>query len=168
MKSKLVKKNMTDVVREFVKFLGYFVVLSILSLMSVYFFYKSFASQQDKVQKEVLAYKEILNTQQELKSRLEIIYNRMDMINTGQARNDDLLINHLSKNIQEAKAIVSEDKSGDFKHYSFLLGKLDSILELKSDYIVISNKKRHALRDLEDCINNTKKIDKKIARYGRN
>lgn len=168
MKSDLVKKNMTDVVREFLKFLGYFVVLSLISLLSVYFFYKSYATQQEKIQEEIIAYKEILNTQQELKSKLDVIYNRMDIINTGQTRDDALLISHLSKNIQEARNVVGVDRAGVFEHYSFLLKKLDSILELKSDVLVISNKKRHALRDLEDCITNTKSIDKKIARYGRN
>lgn|SRR5699024_2404967 len=167
MAKEVVKQNVSDVRKGFLSFLGYFSVLSLLLLVSVYFFFKSYSSQQDKIEKDVIAYKELLNKQQELHSNLDEVYNHMSMINSGSVK-DDALLDLISDNIKEIRSKIKEDEEDEFMHYSFLLSKIDSILDIKSDVIVNTNRKNSSQRDLNDCIENRQKTDKKIARYGRN
>jgi hypothetical protein len=76
----------------------------------------------------------------------------MSLLNTGRVKNDVFLGNYISENIQQTRDIIGTDSISGFEHYSFLLNRLDSILALKNEIIVISDKERLALRDLNECM----------------
>lgn len=138
--------------KEFFRFIAHFAVLSLLIFLTVYFFFKSNAVQRHNIQNDIVAYKEILNKQQVLKSKIDTIYYQMSLLNTGRVKNDVFLGNYISENIQQTRDIIGTDSISGFEHYSFLLNRLDSILALKNEIIVISDKERLALRDLNECM----------------
>lgn len=167
MEEKLVKLNAKDIRREFMKFIGYFAVLSLLALLSIYFFNKSYSVQQKNIEEDIVAYKEILNKQQVLQIQFENIRERMAMLNTGRAPNEATLERVITQNLQETQEIIGDDTDGEFEHYSYLLQRLDSIMELKNDIIVISNRERMARNNYEDCLENMSDINKDLSQDRR-
>lgn len=162
----LTKEKDTDKNKKeaFIKFIAHFTVLSLLMFLSVYLFFKSYGVQRNNIQDDVIAYKEILNKQQILKSKIDTIYYQMSLLNTGQVKNDVFLGNYISQNIQQTRDIIGTDSISAFKHYSFLLNRLDSILVLKNDIIVISDKERLALKDLNECMGKITKVKAEISK----
>ena len=158
MKKELTKENGANKRKEFFKFIAHFTVLSILIFLSVYLFFKSNAVQRRNIQNDIVAYKEILNKQQVLKSKVDTIYYQMSLLNTGKVKNDVFLGNYISQNIKQTRNIIGTDSISEFKHYSFLLNRLDSILALKNEIIIISDKERLALKDLNECIGKITKV----------
>lgn len=163
MKKESIKKNGTEKGKEFYKFIAYFAVLSILIFLSVYLFFKSYAVQRSSIQNDIVAYKEILNKQQLLKTKIDTIYYQMSLLNTGRVKNDVFLGNYISQNIQQTRGIMGID-STEFKHYSFLLSRLDSALTLKNEIIVISDKERLALKDLNECMGKISKVKGELSK----
>jgi hypothetical protein len=159
----MTKKNGSNVRKHFLRFFGYFVALSFLSFLSIYLFFKSYDVQRSSIQNDVIAYKEILNKQQVLKSKIDTIYFQMSLLNTGKVENDVFLGNYISQNIQLTRSIIGEDANGEFKHYSFLLTRLNSIMALKSGIIVISDKERLALKDLNECMGKISKVKAELS-----
>ena len=152
MKKESTKGSETNKGKEFFEFMAHFAILSMLIFLSVYLFFKSNAVQRNNIQNDIVAYKEILNKQQVLKSKIDTIYYQMSLLNTGRVKNDIFLGNYISQNIKQTRNIIGTDSISGFKHYSFLLNRLDSILALKTEIIVISDKERLALKDLNECI----------------
>ncbi|HZH72126.1 MAG TPA: type VI secretion system TssO [Mariniphaga sp.] len=145
-------------------FIAYFSVLSILSFLSLYLFLKSYEIQKNNIHVDIIEYKETLNKQQVLKSKIDTIYYQMSLVNTGKVKNDLFLGNYISQNIQETRKIIGTDSASAFKHYSFLLSKLDSILVLKNDITVISDKERLALKDLNECMGKITKVNSELSK----
>jgi hypothetical protein len=164
MKKDLIKLNASSVRNGFLKFLAFFAVLILLSFLSVFFFLKSYAIQRDNVQKDIISYKEILNKQEVLKSKMDTIYYQMSLLSTDKVRNDVFLSSYISKNIQETRDIIGQDSISEFKGYSFLLNRLDSIMALKTEIIVISDKERLALKDLNECMGKISKVKSEISK----
>jgi len=164
MKKEPTKEFDTAKGKESLKFIAYFAVLSILIFLSVSLFFKSYTIQRNSIKNDIVAYKKILNKQQVLRSKIDTIYYQMSLLNTGRVNNDEFLGNYISQNIQQTRKIIGKDSVSDFKHYSFLLTRLDSILALKNDIIVISDKERLALRDLNECIGKITKVKAELAK----
>ena len=164
MKKEFLKETGTDKRRAYFKFTAHFVVLSMLIFLSVYLFFKSYEIQRNNIRNDIVAYKEILNKQQVLKSKIDTIYYQMSLLNTGRVKNDVFLENYIYQNIQQTRDIIGADSVSEFKHYSFLLSRLDSILVLKDEIIVISNKERLALKDLKECMGKITKIKADISK----
>lgn len=138
-------------------------VLSAVLFSSVYLFFKSYALQRSSIQNDIMDYKEILNKQQVLQTKIDTIYYQMSLLNTGQVKNDVFLGNYISENIQQTKNIIGKDSISEFSHYSFLLTKMDSILALKNEIIVISDKERLALKDLNECMGKITKVKSELS-----
>lgn len=158
------KKNGSSKGKSFFKFLFYFAVLSLFSFLSVYLFFKSYAVQRNSIQMDVVSYKEILNKQQVLKAKIDTIYYQMSLLNTGRVKNDVFLGNYISQNIQQTREIIGADSITDFKHYSSLLNQLDSIVGLKNEIIVISDRERLVLRDLTECMGKITKVKTELSK----
>lgn len=164
MKKELIRLNTDNVRRSFFKFLGYFAVLVLFSFLSVYLFLKSYAIQRNNTQEDIIAYKEILNKQQILKSKIDTIYYQMSLLNTGKVRNDAFLGNYISQNIQQTRVVIGQDSISEFKHYYFLLNKLDSVMALKNEIIQISDRERLALKDLNECMGKIYKVKSELSK----
>jgi len=158
MKKEMTKLNATNVRKSFLTFLAYFSVLIFFSFLSVYLFLKSYTIQQDNIQKDIVAYKEILNKQEVLKYKIDSIYYQMSLLNTGKVRNDVFLGNYISQSIKDTRNIIGNDSTANFNHYAFLLDRLDSIMTLKNEIILISDKERLALKDLNECMGKISKV----------
>jgi hypothetical protein len=130
----------------------------------VYLFFKSYSSQRNEIEKNVVAYKMILNKQQLLKTKIDTIYYQMSLLNTGRVKNDVFLGDYISQNIQETRNIIGADSISEFNHYSFLLTRLDSILSLKNEIIVISDKEHLALKDLNECMGKIYKVKNELSK----
>lgn len=164
MESKSTKLNSVGVRRSFFRFVGYFTILLTSSFFVVYFFFKSNATQHDNIQNDILLYKEMLNKQQVLKSKIDTIYYQMGLLNTGKVKNDLFLRNYISQNIQETKKIIDVDSSLAFTHYASLLSKVDTMLVLKNEITLISEKERLALRDLNECVGKMGRVNSELLR----
>jgi hypothetical protein len=162
MRKKLPKENGAGKVNVFFKFIAHFTVLSIFIFLSIYMFVNSYAVQRNNIQNDIVAYKEILNKQQVLKSKIDTIYYQMSLQNTGRVNSEVFLGNYISRNIQQTRGIIGTDSISAFQHYSFLLNRLDSILILKNDIIVISDKERLALKDLNECMGKITIVKKQL------
>lgn len=164
MNKELIKENRASQFNAFVKFLGCLVILCTLSFMSIFLFLESYTIQHKNIENDILAYKEILNKQEELKVKIDTIYYQMSLFNTGKVRNNIFLGNYISKNIQDARDKIGVDSTSAFKHYTFLLIKLDSMLLLKNDIIKIEDKERFAYRELQGCVKNMSKIKTELSK----
>lgn len=162
MKEKSIKLNSASVKKSFMRFVACFVVLVMASFLVVYFFFKSNAIQHENIQHDILAYKETLNRQQVLKSKIDTIFYQMSLLNTGKVRNDVFLRNYISQNIQDTKRIIDVDSSSNFKHYAFMLSTLDTMLVLKNEITLISDRERLALRDLNECVGKMVRINAEL------
>lgn len=158
------KQNAPEIQRETQKFLVFFLVLSLLSFNALYFFYKSYAVQSAVIQSDIASYKSILNKQQILYDKLDTIYYRMTLLNTDKVQNNVFLGNYISKNIQDFRKTMGKDSIAEFRHYAFLLTKLDSLLALKNEIVEIDTKEQHALRDLNECIDKIRKVEKDLSK----
>lgn len=150
--------------KEVFKFMAYFSVLSAFLFLSVYLFFKSHAIQRDRINSDIVAYKNILNKQQVLKSKIDTIYYQMTLLNTGSVKNDVFLGNYIAQNIDHTRDIIGTDSIADFKHYSFLLSRLDSTLRLKNEIITISDKERLSLLDLNECMGKIAKVKGELSK----
>ena len=110
------------------------------------------------------AYKEILNKQQVLSSKLDTIYYRMSLLNTDKVRNNVFLGDYISKNIQDFRKAIGEDSIAEFKHYYFFITQIDSLLSLKNEIVAITNREQHILKDLNECIDRISKIDQELSK----
>lgn len=164
MKEKSIKLNTQSVRKSFYKFVLSFLVLVFVSFVVVYLFFKSNALQQENIRQDILSYKEVLNRQQALKANIDTIYYQMNLLNTGKVENDLFLVNYISQNIQETKKIIATDSSTAFKQYSFLLSKLDTMLVLKSEITLISDKERMASQDYRECVGKMNKVKSELVR----
>jgi hypothetical protein len=155
--------NFKEIRNSFFKFLMSFIVLLFFSFLSFYLFYKSSEFQQDRLYSDVLNYKQLLNKQIVIKSKVDTIFYNMSLLNTGKVRNDLFLESYIAKDVNELKKIIGEDNDGDFKHYSILLRDIDSILTLKNKLIYISDEEKVFLRDLNECMNKFKSAHKELS-----
>ena len=157
------KLNSEKVTSEFLKFILLFGILSIFSFLVIYLFVKTHEIQSANIHKDVVSYKQLLNKQQVVKGKVDSIYYQMTLLNSGKVRNDVFLGNYISDNIQDVRKIIAKDSISDFKHYAYLMNKLDSLLKLKTDIIVIKDKEQLALRDLNECIGKITKVKKELS-----
>lgn len=164
MKKEISQSDRSSIRKKFFVFISYFIVLCSLVFLSLYFVFKSYEIQKSNIQTDIVAYKEMLNKQQVLKAKIDTIYYQMSLINTGKVKNDLFLGNYISQNIQETKIIIGTDSVSAFKHYAVLLNKLDSILVLKNNITVISDKERLALKDLNECIGKITKVKSELSK----
>lgn len=158
------KQNSEDIKRELRKFAGCFFVLTLLSFFVIFLFLDSYQHQRNRIEQDVVAYKTILNKQQMLHSKLDTIYYHMSLLNTNKVRNNVFLGDYISKNIQDFRKIIEKDSTVAFKHYSFLMEKIDSLLALKNEIVTISAKEQHILRDLNECIEKITKIEQELSK----
>lgn len=145
-------------------FLGQFTMLSVVLFLTGFFFFKSYDLQSKIIQQDVIAYKEILNKQQMLKVKFDTIFYQMSLLNSGRVKNDVFLGNYISQNISTTRNFIGNDSTNDFKYYALLLNRLDSIMILKNELVVISDKERLALNDLNECIGKITKVKSELSK----
>jgi hypothetical protein len=145
------KLNRSDVRIGIWKFILSFVVLSGVSFICVFFFFKSYDIQREGIKKEADDYRELLTRSDLLRTHVDSILYRMDQLDINKVANDNFLRNYIMDNVHDAKNIMGKDSADNFKHYSILLKQIEPMLALKNQIIKVSYKEQVALRDLSEC-----------------
>ncbi|MFC5873952.1 hypothetical protein SAMN05443633_101120 [Chryseobacterium arachidis] len=159
------KLNKKDVSLGVWKFILSFIVLSGVSFICVFFFFKSYDLQRQGVKKQADDYREMLSRGDVLKTHVDSILYRMDKLNISKVDNDIILRNSIMDNVQDAKNIMGKDSVDNFKHYSILMKQIEPMLALKTEIVKVSYKEQIALRDISECrgkigiVNNELKVD---------
>ena len=145
------KLNRKDVNKGIWKFIFSFLFLSGFSFLSVFLFFKSSEYQKENIQKEVENYKNILNKNELLQSKMEGIYSKMSMIANDKVKNDDFLRDNIVEDIHDCKNIMGKDSVKEFKQYASLLKNINEMVSLKDKLISASLEERAALNNLQEC-----------------
>lgn len=159
------KLNKSDVRLGIWKFILSFIILSAISFIAVFFFFKSYDRQLAGVDDEVRAYRDLLIRDNLLHTHIDSIYARMELYDSDKAYNDNYLRTYILDNVREAQEIMGADSATNLKHYAVLMQKIKPMLNLKSQIVTVSAKQQIAIRDVQECqgksnqINNKMKID---------
>jgi hypothetical protein len=159
------KLNKSDVRIGIWKFVLSFVVLSVVSFICVFFFFKSYDIQREGIKKQADDYRELLTRSDLLRTHVDSIMYRMDQLDINKVDNDIFLRNYIMDNVRDAKNIMGKDSADNFKHYSILMKQIEPMLALKNQIVNVSYKEQAALRDLSECrgkvgiVNNELKVD---------
>ncbi|SDI73645.1 hypothetical protein SAMN05421846_112145 [Chryseobacterium taeanense] len=159
------KLNKADVRIGIWKFVLSFIVLSGVSFICVFFFFKSYDIQRQGIRKEADNYRDLLTRSDLLRIHVDSILYRMDQLDINRVENDIFLKNSIMDDIRNARDVMGKDTADNFKHYSILMKQIEPMLALKKQIIDVSYKEQVAIRDLSECkgkigvINNELKVD---------
>ncbi|WP_294243266.1 type VI secretion system TssO [uncultured Chryseobacterium sp.] len=145
------KLNREDVRTGILKFILSFVILSGVSFICIFFFFKSYDIQREGIKREADNYRELLTRSDLLRIHVDSILYRMDQLDINKVNNDIFLRNYIMDNVRDAKNIMGKDSADNFKHYSILMKQIEPMLALKNDIVTVSSKEQIALRDLSEC-----------------
>ncbi|WP_294285268.1 type VI secretion system TssO [uncultured Chryseobacterium sp.] len=145
------KLNKSDVRMGIWKFVLSFIILSGVSFICVFFFFKSYDIQREGIKKEADNYRELLTRSDLLRIHVDSILYRMDQLDINKVDNDIFLRNYIIDNVRDAKNIMGKDSADNFKHYSILMKQIAPMLALKNQIVNVSYKEQNALRDLSEC-----------------
>jgi len=159
------KLNQADVRIGIWKFVLSFIVLSGVSFICIFFFFKSYDIQRQGIKKEADDYRFLLTRSNLLKDHVDSIFYRMDQLDINRVQNDIFLRNAIMEDVRNARNAMAKDSADNFKHYSILMKQIEPMLALKKQIIDVSYKEQVALRNLSECkgkigiINNELKVD---------
>jgi Type VI secretion system, TssO len=159
------KLNKADVRIGIWKFVLSFIVLSGVSFICVFFFFKSYDIQRQGIQKKSEDYRDLLSRSDFLRMQVDSIFYRMDQLDINKVENDIFLRNSIMDEIRSARDLMGKDTADNFKHYSILMKQIEPMLALKKQIIEVSYKEQVAIRDLSECkgkigvINNELRVD---------
>jgi len=159
------KLNKADVRIGIWKFVLSFIVLSGVSFICVFFFFKSYDIQREGIKNEADRYRDLLTRSTVLKDHIDSIFYRMDQLDINRVQNDIFLRNAIMEDVRNARGAMGTDSAGNFKHYSILMKQIEPMLALKKQIIDVSYKEQVALRNLNECkgkigiINSELKVD---------
>lgn len=156
------KLNKSDVRLGIWKFILSFIILSAISFIAVFFFFKSYDRQLTGVDEEVRAYRDLLNRNNLLHTHIDSIYARMELYDSDKAYNDNYLRTYILDNVREAQEIMGADSATNLKHYAVLMQKIKPMLNLKSQIVTVSAKQQIAIRDVQECQGKSSQINNKM------
>lgn len=156
------KLNKSDVRLGIWKFILSFIILSAISFIAVFFFFKSYDRQLTGVDEEVRAYRDLLNRNNLLHTHIDSIYARMELYDSDKAYNDNYLRTYILDNVREAQEIMGADSATNLKHYAVLMQKIKPMLNLKSQIVTVSAKQQIAIRDVQECQGKSNQISNKM------
>jgi len=145
------KLNKADVRIGIWKFVLSFIVLSGVSFICVFFFFKSYDIQRQGIQKKSEDYRDLLSRSDFLRIQVDSIFYRMDQLDINKVENDIFLRNSIMDEIRSARDVMGKDTADNFKHYSILMKHIEPMLALKKQIIEVSYKEQVAIRDLSEC-----------------
>ncbi|MBL1223116.1 type VI secretion system transmembrane protein TssO [Chryseobacterium sp. L7] len=153
------KLNKSDVRAGIWKFILSFAVLSVVSFMCLFLFFKSYSIQREGITKDADAYRDLMVRGDVLRAQVEKIYERMNQYNINKVENEVFLKTSIMDDINDAKLIMGKDSADNFKHYAILLKQIGPMLTLKNDIAGVEYRKRGVLRDLDDCMSKVQRAN---------
>ncbi|KUJ51114.1 type VI secretion system TssO [Chryseobacterium sp. JAH] len=156
------KLNKSDVRIGIWKFILSFVVLSLISFSSVFFFFKSYHTQHMGMKEEVRQYELLINRSKAMKIMVDSIHYHIASLDINVVNNDIQLRGQISDEIDEARRFIGADSANDFKQYSSLLNNINPMLNLKTQIIDVSTKKEFARNELIRCSEKVASVNKEL------
>lgn len=150
--------NNREIYLSLISFVVHFLILIFVFFLSIYFFYESSEQQKKGVERDLLAYKTLLNKQYFVKSKVDTVYYHMSLLATGKVEHNSYLEHYIVKDVDEIKKLVKLENKENLNGYSMLLDQLDSLLALKDQIITVGDQEAMALRDLNDCMRRFKNV----------
>ncbi len=157
------KLNQKDVSRGIRNFILSFIGLTAVTFLALFFLFKSSAVQGENIVKEMDDYRSIIERNKVLSEKLTEIQYNMEAIGTDNIANSGALQDRLLESIKECRAVIGEDSSSSFKHYSMLLDDMNAMMNQKALLLNLSSNESNAKRDFEDCMDRMGKIQKALS-----
>ncbi|QDP84778.1 hypothetical protein FNJ88_04140 [Chryseobacterium sp. SNU WT5] len=128
-----------------------FVLLTGITFLAVFMFFKSSEFQQKEVDKEVSNYRMLQSKNNLLQDRMETIYSNMSRLASDQVQNEIFLRDKIIEDIRDCKNIMGEDSIKEFKQYATLIKNMSEMIILKNDLISVAADEQVASRNLLEC-----------------
>lgn len=158
------KLNKSDVRVGIWKFILSFVILSLITFSTVFFFFKSYHTQRLGMEKEVDKYEELLGRSKAMKIMVDTINYHVASLDIAVVNNDIPLRTQIAEEIDEARVVIGEDSADNLKHYASLLNHITPMLNLKAKIIDASNKKEFARNELIRCTGKVAKVNVELTK----
>lgn len=134
-------------------FIFSFVMLTGVTFLAVFLFFKSSELQQKAVEKEVSNYKMLQSKNELLQTKMENIYSRMTQLASDKVQNEVFLRDNLIEEIRDCKNIMGADSIKEFKQYATLIKNMSEMIIMKNDLISVTADEQVASRNLLECQN---------------
>lgn len=144
------------------RFIGSFLVLSAISFLVVFFFFKSAQMQNRDLRKDLDAYHDMVGRNNLLKIKIDSIYYKMTLLNNNKVANDIFLRNQIIEDMSVCKQMIGEDSISELRHYSMLLDNLAPILAHKNELMKLKTDETSISRQLEECLGKVQKVNTQI------
>jgi len=156
------KLNHTQVKKATIRFWLVFAALLVMAFLPVYSFFKSYAFQQDFIRREVDHYKQVLNTQQQLKQKTDSLFNLMSLLNTGKVESDVFLQQYIADH-KTGIEVLAETDSTAFGTYRLLMRHAAQMLRQKDTLIAITGNEQLMRNNLLECLGKVRKVKQELA-----
>lgn len=132
-------------------FISSFVILTGVSFLALFMFFKSSEFQQKEIAESVSKYITLQSKNELLQDRMETIYSRMNMLASDKVQNEVFLRDNIIESIRDCKNIMGQDSIKEFKQYSTLIRNMSEMINLKNDLISVASQEQIAMRNLQEC-----------------
>lgn len=156
------KLNTSDVRIGIWKFILSFVILSLISFCTVFFFFKSYHTQRVGMEKEVEDYEKLLARSKAMKIMVDSLQYHIASLDIAAVDNDIPLRRQIADEIDEVRRVIGSDSADNLKHYSSLLNHINPMLTLKTKIIDASNKKEFARNELVHCTGKVATVNREL------
>ena len=156
------KLNKSDVRAGIWKFILSFAVLSVVSFLCLFLFFKSYSIQRERIAIEAEAYKDLMRRGDMLREHVENIYNKMNQLNEGKVKNESFLKTSIMDDVADAREAIGKDSADNFKHYAVLMKQIGPMLTLKNNILEVEYDKKMVLRDLDECLQKMKRANTEL------
>lgn len=156
------KLNKEDVRNGILRFVLSFVVLVMISFLTVFLFFRSSEVQKAQVQKELNDYKSILSRNELLKVKMDTIYYKMSLLNSNRVENDIFLRNSILEDLRDTRNIMGADSVTAFRQYATLTKNIGAMTTFKNELINITAKEQNAMRSLNECMGKVDRMTSQI------
>lgn len=154
------KLNKSDVRTGILKFILSFAVLSVVSFLCLFLFFKSYAVQREGIDRDDREYTSLMQKSDQLKAVVDEIYQEMSQ--HDKVRNDGFLRTSIFDKMKDVKNVMGKDSAGSFKHYAILMKQINPMLTLKKEIVKQENRKQGVWAELQDCMGKTGVVDREL------
>lgn len=154
------KLNKSDVRTGILKFILSFAVLSVVSFLCLFLFFKSYAVQREGIDRDAREYTTLMEKSDKLKTVVDEIYSEMSQ--HDKVVNDGFLRTSILDKMKDVKNVMGKDSAGSFKHYAILMKQINPMLTLKREIVKQGNKKQGTWAELQDCMGKTGVVDREL------
>ncbi len=113
-----------------------------------------------RIVEKTIEYDKIYVQQTELVSRIDSLYQYMQLFNTN--KNDAMLQNVVSKRKQEILASIESMNGRDVKMYQKLMSQVNSFLNAKDSIRILGTEEDLIRNDLKKCMEENKQASRKL------